>query len=195
MRDVLDTRKIQPTINPHTGVFESQQSDSLLISYVGKNPPLHIRRTLDQYHYSRLKDTKMRDCDQVVTRARNENLKFQYSYTSPEFSDWCSNRERFVQGLLNYSPQITEGIEEREEDIQNQTQLIIDLDKVERDIDMSLAGVKDEDLPQKMQKRFQDSPIIIVDQLWLWALDESRSFLLFTKTTLTRTLPDRDCDQ
>ena len=45
---------------------------ALIRAYVNHDPPLHIRRTLDQSYYYMLESTKVRDKDQVSTRwARN----------------------------------------------------------------------------------------------------------------------------
>jgi hypothetical protein len=46
----------------------------LLNAYlVDDSPPLHLRRTLDQYYYHTLKNTTKRDGDQVVSRYQNKN--------------------------------------------------------------------------------------------------------------------------
>jgi len=51
------------------------QDTKMLRSFVHHDPPLHIRRTLDQFYFHTLEDTGNRDCDQVVhrgTRAAKE---------------------------------------------------------------------------------------------------------------------------
>ncbi|KAK1751124.1 hypothetical protein QBC47DRAFT_351969 [Echria macrotheca] len=53
--------------------FRDQQ---MLERYLYNDPPLHPRRTLDQSHYWTLKTTKARDRDQVVYRGTNINLEF-----------------------------------------------------------------------------------------------------------------------
>jgi hypothetical protein len=50
---------------------EFSNDEKLILAYLSKNddlPKLHVRRTLDQYYYHMLKDTKARDNDQVVYR-------------------------------------------------------------------------------------------------------------------------------
>lgn len=42
--------------------------EQLLRGYIKEDPPLHIRRTLDQYYFATLDDTSQRDKDQVVYR-------------------------------------------------------------------------------------------------------------------------------
>lgn len=46
----------------------SKEEETLVQAYLHHDPPLHIRRTLDQYYYYMLEDTRVRDADQVVTR-------------------------------------------------------------------------------------------------------------------------------
>jgi hypothetical protein len=40
----------------------------LLENYLFYEPPMHIRRTLDQFHYYTTDDTDVRDSDQVISR-------------------------------------------------------------------------------------------------------------------------------
>jgi len=55
--------KRRATIESH------EQNDLMLIKcYIDSDPPLHIRRTLDQFHYHMTDDTTARDEDQVISR-------------------------------------------------------------------------------------------------------------------------------
>ena len=48
---------------------ELKSADERLIhAYLHEKPFMHVRRTLDQYYYHTMKDTKQRDRDQVVFR-------------------------------------------------------------------------------------------------------------------------------
>jgi hypothetical protein len=51
-----------------TTIKLSKEEEQLVRVYLHHSPPLHIRRTLDQYYYYMLEDTRERDADQVVTR-------------------------------------------------------------------------------------------------------------------------------
>lgn len=42
--------------------------EALVYHYLERPNPLHIRRTLDQYHYYNLEDTTIRDKDQLFCR-------------------------------------------------------------------------------------------------------------------------------
>ncbi|KAK8037255.1 CorA-like Mg2+ transporter protein [Apiospora marii] len=49
--------------------MDYEADERLLRDFVKADPPLHIRRTLDQYYFVTLDDTSQRDKDQVVYRA------------------------------------------------------------------------------------------------------------------------------
>ena len=48
--------------------MDYESDERLLRDHVQAEPPLHIRRTLDQYYFATLDDTSQRDKDQVVYR-------------------------------------------------------------------------------------------------------------------------------
>ncbi len=154
--------------------IETDPSDTLLQTYIGKNPPLHIRRTLDQYYYSKLKDTKLRDHDQVVNRARDEDLKFRYlTASATEFSRWCSGVREQEETILNAHSRsaMTQDTEDESAEL---TEAIKELDRLERLIYNWSSTVRKENIPRVLfNQRVEDSPIIMVDQLWIWVLDNS----------------------
>jgi hypothetical protein len=53
------------TIQNHPGWTKNEK---LLCAYLYNSPPVHPRRTLDQFYYHMLEDTEQRDIDQVITR-------------------------------------------------------------------------------------------------------------------------------
>ena len=61
-------------------IFRDQK---MLKEYLYHDPPLHPRRTLDQSYYWTLKTTKVRDRDQVVYRGTNMNLEFCHKLEPP----------------------------------------------------------------------------------------------------------------
>ncbi|KAF2001481.1 hypothetical protein P154DRAFT_575199 [Amniculicola lignicola CBS 123094] len=52
---------------------------ALIRAYMHDPPALQLRRTLDQYYYHMLKDTKLRDDDQVVSRWAKKNQMSDYN--------------------------------------------------------------------------------------------------------------------
>lgn len=119
----------------------------MIWEYVGHDPPLNYRRTLDQYGYPSLKDTKARDDDQMLYKLTKEGNPYPppaaltvgqqpgVSYVEREYS--------FGTRLLH------EAIEKHAVDSENE---------VEPDI--------------------RDGNLLMVDQLWLWAINTSKSLKL-----------------
>ena len=69
--------------------MENHRDTELIETYLYKNPPLHPRRTLDQAYYCSIRNTKVRDRDQVVYRG-----------TSPKedgFHQWEYDDDRKVR--------------------------------------------------------------------------------------------------
>jgi hypothetical protein len=56
--------------------MDYEADERLLRDNVNNNPPLHIRRTLDQYYFLTLDDTSVRDKDQVVYRGTRAGRSF-----------------------------------------------------------------------------------------------------------------------
>ncbi|KAK0113866.1 hypothetical protein ONS95_014109 [Cadophora gregata] len=172
-------------------VLEDDPSDILLNTYVGKSPPLHIRRTLDQYYYSKLKDTQIRDRDQVVNRARDENLKLQYlAKDESRFPKWVSDVKECERTLLQKRPRMNPAVEGEESSMEELTQAIKYLDRVERRISEALSGANDENIRQALHATLGDSPIIMVDQLWLWVLDDNTVITSFSARRQNEHEPD-----
>jgi hypothetical protein len=75
-RAIKRTYKSNPREPPIANEEEEPTPDDLLIeAYLNSSPPLHARRTLDQFFYHGI-DTSDRDQDQVVYRyCRRRNLK------------------------------------------------------------------------------------------------------------------------
>jgi hypothetical protein len=119
----------------------------MIWEYVGHDPPLNYRRTLDQFGSPSLKDTKARDDDQMLYKLTKEGnphpppaaltvgQKPGVSYVEREYS--------FGTKLLH------EAIEKHAADSDNE---------VEPDI--------------------RDGNLLMVDQLWLWAIDTSELLTL-----------------
>lgn len=56
-------------------IIDEAADERHIMEHLHSSPPLHMRRTLDQYYYPTVKDSTQRDQDQVVfrgTRSRND---------------------------------------------------------------------------------------------------------------------------
>lgn len=131
---LLDSAKQKEGLGTTTASNNKPDPDDLLMKkYLFKRLPVHLRRTLDQYYYSYLADTRVRDRDQVITKVRNKEL---YNHKHPAHKDDPkSSKRRKFSG--------------RKEDIP-------------------------EDLKNETPPPDNNSPLVVVDQLWLWVLDRGR---------------------
>jgi hypothetical protein len=149
----------------------------LLRRYLFKRRPIHLRRTLDQYYYSYLADTNFRDSDQVVMRQLNEDKK-----------------ELKLKSNSNY--QELKRIRDSEQSIADSSLFSRILQEIRRNLPTTLEEVKSwsildevksrptlEEVKSQLDKIEQtnywdkNNPILMVDQLWLWKLDESLSHI------------------
>lgn len=55
--------------------IDYDDDEKLLRNFINASPPLHVRRTLDQYYFPTLEDTSARDKDQVVFRNTDKLYK------------------------------------------------------------------------------------------------------------------------
>lgn len=64
----LKTRNFENTLFSHFHPADEERDQKLLERYLSHEPPIHIRRTLDQFHYYMTDNTDARDADQVISR-------------------------------------------------------------------------------------------------------------------------------
>ena len=176
-KDDLDDQSSNsiPDIKTIQSNSEWTKNEKLLCAYLYNSPPVHPRRTLDQFYYHMLEDTEQRDTDQVITRyyhnvwKRNHNVpeddelyysldppkvkpKYIFSLSSASKAQKTAEiRSQASPASLAYSPSI---IESRiyETDVRNTTQ-------------------KPKVSPESEAN--EERHVIMVDQLWLWILDDS----------------------
>ncbi len=119
----------------------------LLRTYLYKRWPVHMRRTLDQYYYSYLADTKTRDGDQVAMRARGRRLeeeaKFSAQYVTTQNENNPKNQKKGTQP------------------------------KIENNGKNGMSGMNKTANPGP--KPDGNSPVVMIDKLWLWVVSPSQS--------------------
>lgn len=107
--------------------------------YIGADPPLNCRRTLDQFGYSSLQDTCARDDDQMLYKLTKKQPPKPPSKPAPKRADtFASKLSSMVSGD----------------------------DGISTESDASSDG---ED-----EAKLKDGNVLMVDQLWLWAIDTSK---------------------
>lgn len=128
----------------------------LLEEYLFKDPPLHPRRTLDQAYFWRLRNTRLRDRDQVVYRYTNADFAHRYRPRPPiDLKD-----ERSTASLNNHSCLHTSQAQEWAWTRHGQYEELNGCDQYNGDI-------------KKVSRA------IMVDQLWLWVLDRNTILTCF----------------
>ncbi|KAI1391630.1 uncharacterized protein F4822DRAFT_427486 [Hypoxylon trugodes] len=119
-------------------ISELESLDSRVIwEYIGHDPPLNTRRTLDQYGYPALRDTYARDDEQMLYKLTKEKATLPFT--------------QFIRKPGAY-----------------------------RNVDGANRKMKDD---SKLEDELLDGNVLMVDQLWLWAVN---------MTTLTTFFPKRE---
>ncbi|KAI0157951.1 hypothetical protein GGR52DRAFT_582787 [Hypoxylon sp. FL1284] len=139
-------------------VAELDSLDSRVIwEYIGHDPPLNTRRTLDQYGYPALGDTDSRDDDQMLYKLTKERIAVPFMRKKGMFA--TDGNERFSP----FSPT---------------NHLVLPGDAFRS----PEPGAREES-DTELENDILDGNVLMVDQLWLWAVDT---------TTLTTFFPKRE---
>ncbi|KAF3056375.1 hypothetical protein GL218_06458 [Daldinia childiae] len=160
-RNIIRRRMDQGRARPvPKDVAELESLDSRVIwQYIGHDPPLNTRRTLDQYGYPALGDTYARDDDQMLYKLTKERIAIPFK----------RKRDMYHVGdgkepLSALSPG---------------SRLMSTVDTLKT---ADTANHKEES-DSELENDIIDGNVLMVDQLWLWAVDT---------TTLTTFFPKRE---
>ncbi|PSR79122.1 hypothetical protein BD289DRAFT_105629 [Coniella lustricola] len=140
------------------------QDRAILEKYLYYDPPLHPRRTLDQAYFWRLRDTRLRDRDQVVYRYTNADFTHKYRPQPP--SDPRNDRSS-VQETSNST--FRRLAKQCKHDPKSQEWLWTRHGAYEKEYGCDQCN---EDIREV-------SRVIMVDQLWLWCLDKDTILTCF----------------
>ena len=127
---VIQKRGLKSSVRPIAQEISRAKSieDKLIWQYLNSNRPIHCRRTLDQYGYPSLRNTAVRDADQVL-----------YKRTRPTRSYEAATRETSMQHIHA---------------IWNATRA---------------PGPRSSEMKAVVDRT---AKVLMVDQLWLWILDD-----------------------
>lgn len=114
--------------------------------HIGSDPSFNFRRTLDQFGYPSLKDTYARDDDQMLYKLTKENTRLQIPGDSSLVN----------ASVVDLSDRYSIG-----------TKLLHDLIMKENEIQAT------SDSENEIETDLRDGNLLMVDQLWLWAIDTS----------------------
>jgi hypothetical protein len=124
--------------------------------YIGFDPPLHFRRTLDQFGYPSLRDTYARDDDQILYKLTKDEptqrVPLFQSPARPGGPPKGTPRSQIPPGATHIKVAETSDEDSNSDDMSQGADVM-------------------------------DGKVIMVDQLWLWAIDKSK----FTTLTIAQT--------
>ncbi|TGO71257.1 hypothetical protein BELL_0601g00060 [Botrytis elliptica] len=123
------------------------QEIQVLWQYLGHDPPVNARRTLDQFGYPSLLDTRARDDDQMLYKMTKERHT-KSNGTTNNTADGQSNVARMMRPAQGNDKE--DAVDEKSDDSDNPS---------DRD------AMSDGDV--------LDGNVLMVDQLWLWVIDGS----------------------
>jgi hypothetical protein len=131
-RDIVKDRLIQGRSRPSPESIGTMDLELIVAwKYLGYDPPFHTRRTLDQFGYPNLTDTRARDDDQMLYK------------------------------MTKHPPKEKEEKQSQDEKAKNASGDTAH----EKEDDPNLNLKKD------FYKTLKDGKVLMVDQVWLWIVD------------------------
>jgi hypothetical protein len=122
-------------------VAKSDSLESQVIwEFLGHDPPLNCRRTLDQYGYPSLRDTRSRDDDQMLYKLTKERT-------------FAPGLGPGLHGQMSNSSSGSSGSGSRR----------------------SKTSSQDGEDEEGCEDAILNGNVLMVDQLWLWAIDSRKS--------------------
>lgn len=142
-----------------------QESSSLELrmiwQFLGHDPPVNCRRTLDQYRYPSLRDTRARDDDQMLYKMTKQSV-----YRAAE-------RRKAPSDLKNGISWMERPLRPLPEENFEDEGARADSDGAHSERDLR----REPDLDDGKDVQVLDGNVLMVDQLWLWAIDSSEHTL------------------
>lgn len=159
-RDIIKRRVAQGRARPVPSEVAKEASleSRVIWEYLGYDPPFNCRRTLDQYRYPSLHDTRARDDDQMLYKMTKERVCFNGKPAVASLGPVLRGEERTP---TNFEFGDAAGFGDEDDDQEH-----LDSDS-ESNEDEGDAKTEDDVL---------DGNVLMVDQLWLWAADSSKYF-------------------
>lgn len=164
-RDIIKRRVAQARTRPVPSEVAKETSleSRVIWEYLGHDPPFNCRRTLDQYRYPSLHDTRARDDDQMLYKMTKERVYLNGKPAVASLGPVLRGEDRTP---THYDRGDGAGFGDDDEDQEH--------------VD-SESESNEEEVDAKPEDDVLDGNVLMVDQLWLWAADSSKSltFILF----------------
>ncbi|KAI0017162.1 hypothetical protein F4780DRAFT_796768 [Xylariomycetidae sp. FL0641] len=158
-RDIIRRRMRHGRARPvPSDIAELESLEARVIwEFIGHDPPLNTRRTLDQYGYPSLRDTYARDDDQMLYKLTKEKLPMPVR-RKRDVNEGCSTAAstavspatRLYAAAETFLTDATATPEDTSDDVDLEADVI-------------------------------DGNVLMVDQLWLWAVDTTTLMTFFPK--------------
>jgi hypothetical protein len=146
-RKLIQRRRRHGRAKPVPKWVAEQESLELKViwEYIGFDPPLNCRRTLDQFGHHSLRDTNSRDDDQMLYKLTKKDPPIRHNRSS-----MSPNNTGSSESLKDVRPTSAH-------------------DTVHSDDDHS-----DTESTFEPETGLKDGNVLMVDQLWLWSIDMSK---------------------
>ncbi|KAG6034232.1 hypothetical protein E4U41_006630, partial [Claviceps citrina] len=150
------------------------RSDSLELQvmweYLGHDPPINCRRTLDQYAYPSLRDTRSRDDDQMLYKLTKERVRRPVEEKGP------------VLQRLGSSSRVTASDSHASSQPRQPSSRSAESGSLsswrERILGREAHGADEE---EEEEDKVLNGNVLMVDQLWLWVVESHTVLSLFPK--------------
>jgi len=182
----LSTRPTIPALQSNTS------ESSLIEAYLHHEPPLHVRRSLDEFYYSSLTHHEIidRDRNQIVFKSREEEellekkielMKAYYRRGVPSFYVPQNSNQYYHSTLLQNRTEERD-LNEMEHRLREEGHIRFGEKRSQQTLDLlpgSYLWTGPEHEHQESDKRMgtrdkglktEDYPILMVDQLWMWII-------------------------
>lgn len=176
--DNRDSQRMIPDLKIIQNFREWSKNEKLLCAYLYSNLPVHPRRTLDQFYYHMLEDTEHRDQDQVITRYYHNVWKRNHEFPADEeeydFGRPVSARPGStftLDGLDPLKPEMTNGISPVRRGPTSSSGH--QMNDAPPNPVLSKRNTTVDEMEEKFQEPKEEAHVLMVDQLWLWILDEN----------------------
>ncbi|KAI0445123.1 hypothetical protein F4803DRAFT_509492 [Xylaria telfairii] len=156
-RNIIRLRKKHGRARPVPGsIAELESLESRVIwEFIGYDHPLNARRTLDEYGYPALQDTWARDDDQML-----------YKLTKQRIVDPLKRKKDMYHTGEDTTSAVSPG-----------SRFVTSADKLTKTDDKNVA----EDTETDAEDDILNGNVLMVDQLWLWAVDNNTLMTFFPK--------------
>ena len=152
-REMIRRRLGQGRTRPVPSTVSKTDSLELRViwEFLGHDPPINCRRTLDQFGYPSLHDTRARDDDQMLYKMTKERV------------DANGMRE----------PGLYRGAHEKRNRNEDASGDDASLDEDQQDENSDTDIVEEEDEEIQLGDDVLNGNLLMVDQLWMWTIDTS----------------------